>query len=269
MVMAVTMKKLLESGVHYGHQTRRWNPKMGKYIFGDRNGIHIIDLQQTVKYFQKACEFLEQVCAEGGHVLFVGTKRQARELVASESLRSHQFFMNYRWLGGTLTNFQTIRKSIHRLKTIEKMAKDGTFDQLTKKEALQWERERGKLEMVLGGIKNMPSLPSAIFVVDAHKEKIAIQEAKRLNIPVVAVADTNADPDDIDFIIPGNDDSIKSIDLFVKSVAEACLSGKQKAKNTPRKEKEHVEVAEGTFYDDTGHSIAVERKKRSSEELDS
>ena len=222
----VTMKDLLEAGVHYGHQTRRWNPRMRPYIFTSRNGIHIIDIQKTIRLLQKACNFLEEVSSRGGHVLFVGTKRLSRDIVKEESQRAGMFYINHRWLGGTMTNFQTIRQSIHRLKKLEKMPSDGSYEKLTKKEILNVERECFKLERNLGGIKNMPSLPDAIFVVDAHKEQIAIKEANRLGIAVVAITDTNADPSGIDYIVPGNDDSTKSIQLFIKAAVDSFIAGK-------------------------------------------
>lgn len=263
MAVNVNMKDLLEAGVHYGHQARRWNPKMRHYIFGERNGIHIIDLQKTVKLFQSACDFLEKTTARGGHVLFVGTKKMAKDLVAVEARRSGMYFVNSRWLGGTLTNFQTIRQSIHRLKRIEKMSTDGTYDKITKKESLNLEREREKLERDLGGIKDMPGMPRAIFVVDAHKETIAILEARKLHIPIVAVADTNADPDFIQHIIPGNDDSIKSLKLFITTAAEACLQGKMRSKDkTEASEISDSSIAAGSFFDDSGHTVAVSKKAR-------
>ncbi|MCX6126670.1 MAG: 30S ribosomal protein S2 [Proteobacteria bacterium] len=262
MTVKVEMKDLLEAGVHYGHQAKRWNPKMKPYIFGARNGIHIIDLQKTVKLFQSACTFLEGTTAKGGHVLFVGTKRMARDLVQIEAKRAGMFYITHRWLGGTLTNFQTIRQSIHRLKRIEKMSQDGTYDKLPKKEVLMMEREREKLERNLGGIKDMPGMPRAIFVVDAHKETIALLEARRLGIPVVAVADTNADPDGIDFIIPGNDDSMKSLKLFIGTVADACLYGKTKGRDKSELDDgQAAEVKTGSFRDDSGKSVSVSKKK--------
>ncbi|NRA65591.1 MAG: 30S ribosomal protein S2 [Pseudobacteriovorax sp.] len=259
MSVSINMKELLEAGVHYGHQTRRWNPRMSQYIFGSRNGIHIIDLQKTVKMFQKACDFLEDVSSKGGHVLFVGTKRLSRDLVKEESERSGSYFINYRWLGGTLTNFQTIRQSIHRLRKIDRMSQDGTFQKLTKKEALGLSREKDKLEQNIGGIRDMPGLPSAIFVVDAHKETIAIQEAKRLNIPVVAITDTNADPTIVDYAIPGNDDSIKALKLFISTAADACLAGKARSKDTVD-EGDGKKITAGTFRDDKGNKVNVETK---------
>ena len=221
----ITMKQLLEAGVHFGHQTRRWNPKMKPYIFGARNGIYIIDLQKTVRYFRTAYNFLREISQNGEKVLFVGTKKQAQEAIFEESARAGQFFVNNRWLGGMLTNFTTIKRSIDRLKKIEAMAQDGTYDLLTKKEVLQLEREKAKLEKSLGGIKMMNRLPGAIFVIDPKKENIAVKEARKLGIPVVAVVDTNCDPDEIDYIIPGNDDAIRAIRLFAQKMADACIDG--------------------------------------------
>lgn len=267
MSVTVNMRELLEAGVHYGHQARRWNPKMAPYIFGARNGIHIIDLQKTVKLFQRACDFLESVTARRGHVLFVGTKRQARDLVAAEARRSGMYFINSRWLGGTLTNFPTIRQSIHRLKKIEKMSTDGTFDKIPKKEVIKLERERIKLEQNLGGIKDMPGIPRALFIIDAHKEAIAIKEARRLGIPVVAVTDTNSDPSGIDYIIPGNDDSIKALQLFISTAAEACAAGRSKSKDHgDDDEKKFDTVRSGSFFDEQGHAVAVEKAPRFDEE---
>lgn len=263
MAVTINMKDMLEAGAHYGHQARRWNPKMKPYIFGERNGIHIIDLQKTVRMFRKATDFLEQTTSRGGHVLFVGTKRMARDLVAEEAARSGQYYINNRWLGGTLTNLATLRQSIHRLKRIDKMEQDGTFEKLTKKEVLQIRREREKLDRNLGGIKDMPGLPKAIFIVDAHKEQIAVQEAKRLGIPVVAITDTNADPQSIDYPIPGNDDSLKSIQLFVRTIAEACVAGRMRAKDKPEMEmREGMTVEAGRFFDEQGHAVSVEKAKR-------
>ena len=223
---AITMKQLLEAGVHFGHQTKRWNPKMKPYIFGARNGIYIIDLQKTVTLARNAFRFVSDAVARGGTVLFVGTKKQAQDAVQEEATRSAQFHVTNRWLGGTLTNFKTIKTGIERLKTIEKMAQDGTYERLPKKEIAQLEREREKLEKNLGGIKEMSRLPAALFVIDTKKEHIAVHEANRLGIPVVAVVDTNCDPEGIDYVIPGNDDAIRSIRLFTGKVAEACIEGK-------------------------------------------
>ena len=261
MSKSFTMKDLLEAGVHYGHQVRRWNPKMRPYIFDARNGIHIIDIQKTVRLLQKACNFIEETTARGGHVLFVGTKRLARDIVRENAGRSGNYFINNRWLGGTLTNFQTIRQSIHRLKRLEKMKEDGTFEKLTKKEALGYERERIKLERNLGGVKDMPGQPAAMFVVDAAKEHIAIKEARRLGIPVVAIADTNADPEGIDYIIPGNDDSTKAISLFVSAIADAALNGKQNSKAYKKEDQKGSHVSEGKFMDKAGHRVQVEKKR--------
>mgnify|MGYP002397332338 CR=1 FL=1 len=219
------MKQLLEAGVHFGHQTKRWNPKMKPYIFGARNGIYIIDLQKTVRYFNTAYQFIKEVVEGGEKVLFVGTKKQAQDSILEEALRADQYFVNSRWLGGMLTNFSTIKASIDRLKKIEVMAQDGTYDLITKKEALQLDREKAKLEKSLGGIKMMTKLPGAIFVVDPKKEAIAVKEARKLGIPVVAVVDTNCDPDEVDYIIPGNDDAIRALRLFASKMADACLEG--------------------------------------------
>ena len=223
---AITMKQLLEAGVHFGHQTKRWNPKMKPYIFGARNGIYIIDLQKTVGLARGAFRFVSDVVAKGGTVLFVGTKKQAQDAIREEASRSGMFYVTNRWLGGTLTNFKTVKTGIDRLKTIEKMKADGTYERLPKKEVASLEREREKLEKNLGGIKDLSRLPAALFVIDTKKEYIAIHEANRLGIPVVAVVDTNCDPEGIDFTIPGNDDAIRSIRLFTSKVAEACIEGK-------------------------------------------
>ena len=221
----ITMRQLLEAGVHFGHQTKRWNPKMKPYIFGSRNGIHIIDLQHTVRLFNRAYQFIVNTVASGGTLLFVGTKKQAQEVIQEEALRGGQYFVTHRWLGGTLTNFRTVKGSIERLRNLEKMAEDGTFDRLGKKEVLTRMREREKLEKALGGIKNLTDVPSAIYVIDAKKEHIAISEARKLEIPVIAVADTNCDPDVIDYVIPGNDDAIRAIKLFTGKMADACVVG--------------------------------------------
>ncbi len=241
----ITMKQLLEAGVHFGHQTKRWNPKMKPYIFGARNGIYIIDLQKTVRYFKTAYSFVKDIVESGDKVLFVGTKKQAQDAIREETLRAEQFYVNDRWLGGMLTNFSTIKGSIDRLKKIEVMAEDGTYDLITKKEALQLERERAKLEKSLGGIKSMNKMPGAIFVVDPKKETIAVKEARKLGIPVVAVVDTNCDPDDIDYIIPGNDDAIRAIRLFTSRIADACIDGQQAREASLRSESEGAEIAEG------------------------
>src|SRR6185312_15432314 len=207
----ISMRQLLEAGVHFGHQTKRWNPKMRPFIFGARNGIHIIDLQHTVKMFVKAYQFVQQTVAGGNSILFVGTKKQAADVIQEEAARCNMFYVTNRWLGGTLTNFKTVKGSIERLRTIEKMAEDGTFERMTKKEVLGLERERVKLEKTLGGIKNMSGLPGAVFIIDPKKEHIAVEEARKLEIPIVAITDTNCDPDLIDYVIPGNDDAIRAI----------------------------------------------------------
>ncbi|MDF1565144.1 MAG: 30S ribosomal protein S2 [Deltaproteobacteria bacterium] len=221
----VTMKQLLEAGVHFGHQTQRWNPKMKPYIFGERNGIYIINLQKTVKLFRDAFEFVVKQAGQGGSVLFVGTKKQAQEIIAEEARRSGQYFVTNRWLGGTLTNFKTVKGSIDRLKSLEKMATDGSFERLPKKEVIKLEREREKLERNLGGIKDMTRLPAVLFVIDPAREQIAVREANKLGITVVAVVDTNCDPEEIDFVVPGNDDAIRAIKLFAGKIADACVEG--------------------------------------------
>ncbi len=223
----VTMKQLLEAGVHFGHQTKRWNPKMKEYIFGSRNGIYIIDLQKTVRLFKEAYKFVADTASRGEHILFVGTKKQAQDSIAEEAQRAGMFYVNQRWLGGTLTNFRTIKKNIERLKKLEKMKEDGTFDALPKKEVLHLEKDRAKMEKTLGGIKDMTKLPGGVFIVDPRKEGIAVKEARKLGIPIVAIVDTNCDPDEVDFIIPGNDDAIRAIRLISSKIAEACLEGKQ------------------------------------------
>ena len=225
----VTMKQMLETGVHFGHQTRRWNPKMRPYIFGDRNGIHIIDLQQTVKLFRVAYDKVVDTVAKGGKVLFIGTKRQAQEAIATEATRANQFYVSNRWMGGSLTNFVTMQKSIDRLRKLETMFADGSINRYQKKEILLHEREMQKLEQALGGIKNMDHLPQLAFIIDPNREDIAVKECRKLGIPIVAVTDTNCDPDLIDYIIPGNDDAIRAIKLFVGAFAEACLEGEAAA----------------------------------------
>ena len=223
----ISMKQLLEAGVHFGHQTRRWNPKMAPYIFTERNGIYIIDLQKTVKKVDEAYDFLRSVAEEGKSIIFVGTKKQAQEAVKEEALKSGMFYVNERWLGGMMTNFATIRKSINRLKELEAMEEDGTFEVLSKKEVLALKREQEKLEKSLGGIKDMEELPGALFIVDPRKERIAVAEAKKLNIPIVAIVDTNCDPDEIDYVIPGNDDAIRAVKLLTSRMADAVIEGRQ------------------------------------------
>ncbi|AIM17696.1 MULTISPECIES: 30S ribosomal protein S2 [Neobacillus] len=223
----ISMKQLLEAGVHFGHQTRRWNPKMKKYIFTERNGIYIIDLQKTVKKVEEAYNWVKELAANGGTILFVGTKKQAQDSVKEEAERSGMFYVNQRWLGGTLTNFETIQKRIGRLKEIEKMAEDGTFEVLPKKEVVQLKKEQERLEKFLGGIKEMKQLPDALFIIDPRKERIAVAEAKKLNIPIVGIVDTNCDPDEIDVVIPANDDAIRAVKLLTSKMADAILEAKQ------------------------------------------
>jgi small subunit ribosomal protein S2 len=226
MMATLTMKELLEAGVHFGHQTKRWNPKMQKYIFGERNGIYIIDLQKTLKKFREAYAFVRDLAAQGGTMLFIGTKKQAQDTVFEEAGRCTMFYVNQRWLGGTLTNFQTIRKSIARLKKLEEMKETGEMERLPKKEALILEREREKLEKALVGIKAMEHIPSAVFIIDPRKEKIAVAEAQRLGVPIVAIVDTNCDPTGIDYPIPGNDDAIRAVRLVTARIADAILEGR-------------------------------------------
>lgn len=228
-MVTVTMKELLEAGVHFGHQVRRWNPKMKEYIFGERNGIYIIDLQKTQKMFREALQYVTNMIAEdrGKTVLFVGTKRQAQDAVREEAERAGQFYVNQRWLGGLLTNFQTVQKSIKRLKDLEAMQTDGRYEKLTKKERIKLDRERQGLEKVLSGIKGMNRLPDSVFVIDVRKEEIAVAEANKLGIPVIAVVDTNCSPQGIDYVIPGNDDALRAVRLFASRIADAVLEGQQ------------------------------------------
>lgn len=234
----ISMKQLLEAGVHFGHQTRRWNPKMKRYIFTERNGIYIIDLQKTVKKVEEAYNFTKNLAAEGGKILFVGTKKQAQDSVKEEAQRSGMYYVNQRWLGGTLTNFETIQKRIKRLKDIEKMQENGTFDVLPKKEVVQLKKELERLEKFLGGIKDMKDLPDALFIIDPRKERIAVAEARKLNIPIIGIVDTNCDPDEIDVVIPANDDAIRAVKLLTSKMADAILEAKQG--------EEEAEVAEET-----------------------
>ena len=227
MSQVILMKNLLEAGVHFGHQTRRWNPKMSRFIFTERNGIYIIDLQKTVKQIEQAYDFVREIVADGGRVLFVGTKKQAQEAVETEAKRSGQFYVSHRWLGGMLTNYKTIRKRIERLKKLELMEEDGTFQRLPKKEVIKLKREAEKLEKFLGGIKEMEKLPDVLFVIDPKNEKIAVNEAKILGIPVIGVVDTNCDPDEVDIAIPGNDDAIRAVKLLTGTIANAIVEAKQ------------------------------------------
>ncbi|MFQ5989115.1 MAG: 30S ribosomal protein S2 [Candidatus Methylomirabilales bacterium] len=240
---AITMKELLEAGVHFGHQTKRWNPKMKRFLFGERNGIYIIDLQKTMEKFEEAYQFLQEVSQKGESVLFVGTKRQAAETIEEEAERCGMFYVNHRWLGGTLTNFQTIRKSINRLKQLEQMQADGSFEKLPKKEAIHLGREIEKLNRALAGIKNMDRLPGAVAVVDTRRERIAVREARRLGIPVVALVDTNCDPDEIDYPIPGNDDAIRALKLITSRLADAILEGRGVDRALEQEMLEEVEEA--------------------------
>ncbi|UQS81592.1 30S ribosomal protein S2 [Bombilactobacillus folatiphilus] len=228
----LSMKQLLEAGVHFGHQTRRWNPKMKPYIFTQRNGIYIIDLQKTVHMIDDAYNFVKDVAADDGVFLFVGTKKQAQESIAEEATRAGQYYVNHRWLGGTLTNWDTIQSRIKRLKQIKKMSEDGTFERLPKKEAALLVKQEQKLEKFLGGIEDMPRIPDVMFIVDPHKETIAVKEAQKLNIPIVAMVDTNTDPDDIDVIIPSNDDAIRAVRLITSKMADAIIEGHQGEENT-------------------------------------
>lgn len=259
MATVLNMKELLEAGVHFGHQTRRWNPKMKQYIFGSRNGIHIIDLQKTVKLFNEISEFVTRIVSEGYSVLFVGTKKQAHDAVIEESERCGMYYVVNRWLGGTLTNFQTIKKSIARMKELEGMKLDGTINRYTKKEILKMEKELQKLERNIGGIKDMDDLPGAVFIVDPKREHIAVKEVKKLGIPVIAITDTNCDPDDIDYIIPGNDDAIRSIKLLCSKIADACAMGHGIAEERMRAEAEAAKE-EGKDVQDKPQ-VAEEKKE--------
>lgn len=232
----VSMKQLLEAGVHFGHQTRRWNPKMAPYIFTERNGIYIIDLQKTVRKLEEAYMFVRDLSANGGTVLFVGTKKQAQDSIRDEATRAGAHYVNARWLGGMLTNFRTIRGRIARLKQLRAMQEDGTFDLLPKKEVIKLNHEIEKLEKFLGGIKTMDKVPSALFIVDPRKEKIAVAEARKMGIPIVAIVDTNCDPDDVDYIIPGNDDAIRAVKLIASTMANAIIEGRQGEENAPEED---------------------------------
>jgi small subunit ribosomal protein S2 len=245
----VSLRQLIEAGVHFGHQTNRWNPKMSPYIYGARNGIHIVDLDQTVGLFRRALEFLAHAVARGGQVLFVGTKRQAQEVVVEEAVRSGQFHVVGRWLGGTLTNFRTMKTGIDRLRQLEGMEEDGTMEALVKKEALGLRRERDRLNKFVGGIKEMNVLPAALFVIDPHHEHIAVDEANKLNIPVVALTDTNCNPDLISYLIPGNDDAIRSVKLVTTAVADACMFGQQRRRDF---------MQAGRSRDEQGGNVQVE-----------
>ncbi len=236
--MPLPVKALLDAGVHFGHQTKRWNPKMRPFIYGARNGIHIIDLDQTSRLFKRAFDFIEETVGRGGSLLMVGTKRQAQEIVQEEATRAGAFYVVNRWLGGTLTNFRTIKQGLDRMRSIERMRDDGTYQSLHKKEIVKLEKEHERFEKYVGGLKTMSSLPSALFVIDPSKELIAVQEAKRLSIPVIAITDTNCDPDFVDFVIPGNDDAIRSIKLITSRVADAVINGSQRRKEFAGRDRE-------------------------------
>lgn len=242
--MVAVMKELLEAGVHFGHQVKRWHPKMKKYIFGERNGIYIIDLQKTVKGLEDAYNFVKEVSIAGLPVLFVGTKKQSQDAIREEAERAGAYYVNQRWLGGMLTNFSTIKRSIEKLKKIETMKQDGTYELLPKKEVSALEKEREKLEKNLSGIKEMNTLPGAIFIVDPKKERIAIAEAKKLKIPVIAIVDTNCDPDEVDYVIPGNDDAIRAIKLITSKIADAIIEGKETLSKTQAEEAEKAKIEE-------------------------
>jgi small subunit ribosomal protein S2 len=237
----ISMRQLLEAGVHFGHQTKRWNPKMRPFIFGARNGIHIIDLQHTVKLFRRAYDFVVDTVARGDSILFIGTKKQAQDVIAEEATRSNMHHVTNRWLGGTLTNFRTVKGSLDRMRGIEKMAEDGTFERINKKEVLGLQREHDKLEKSLGGLKNMAKVPGGVFIVDPHKEHIAVAEARKLEIPIIAVTDTNCDPDVVDYVIPGNDDAIRAIKLFAGKIADACILGGKLSRERSGGRQERVE----------------------------
>lgn len=254
----VSMKQLLEAGVHFGHQTRRWNPKMKKFIFTERNGVHIIDLQKTLKLIDVAYNVVKEVASEGGQILFVGTKKQAQDAIASEARRCNQFYVSNRWLGGMLTNYETIKKSIERLDEIDLMEEDGTFDLLPKKEVSNLENEREKLIRNLGGIRNMDGLPDLIYIVDPKKEYIAVREAHKLGIPVVAIMDTNADPEEAEYVIPGNDDAIRSVKLITSVMANAVIEGKQGVQMEDEQEETQEEVKEESAEEVSEEEISDE-----------
>jgi len=256
----ISMKQLLEAGVHFGHQTRRWNPKMAEYIFTERNGIYIIDLQKTVKKIEDAYYFVREVAMNGDSVLFVGTKKQAQDSIKEEAERCNMYYVNARWLGGMLTNFKTIRKRIDRLAQLKQMEEDGTFDLLPKKEVIKLRSEREKLEKFLGGIKDMKELPGALFVVDPRKEKIAVSEARKLGIPVVAIVDTNCDPDEVDYVIPGNDDAIRAVKLITSKIADSVLEGRQGEQIVAESSSEKVaeEVVEEIVEEVTEEEVSAE-----------
>jgi len=248
----ITMKELLEAGVHFGHQTKRWNPKMKEYIFGERNGIYIIDLQKTLKMFKEASKFVQEQVAQGKLVLFVGTKRQAQDAIAEEASRSGMFYVNSRWLGGLLTNWVTVQKSVKRLKELDEMATDGRYELLPKKEVIKLERERKHLQANLAGIKNLNRLPDVLFVIDSNKEQIAVKEARKLGIPVVAVVDTNCDPTEVDYVIPGNDDALRAIRLFASKIADSVVEGANAATD-----KQMADISAGVQYSEVAEAAAA------------
>ena len=254
----ISMKSLLEAGVHFGHQTRRWNPKMGKFIFTERNGIYIIDLQKTVKKIEEAYAFAREIAADGGKILFVGTKKQAQDAIEKEAKKCEMPYINQRWLGGLLTNYKTIRKRIDRLFKLIEMEEDGTFDVLPKKEVIQLIHERERLEKFLGGIKDMDKMPEALYIVDPKKEKIAVKEAHILGIPVIGIVDTNCDPDELDFPIPGNDDAIRAVKLITETIANAVLEGKQGTQNAYEEESNNTEENDEVNYEEINMQEALE-----------
>ena len=260
----ITMKELLEAGVHFGHQTKRWNPKMKEYIFGERNGIYIIDLQKTLKMFKEASKFVADLTAEGKTIIFVGTKRQAQDAIAEEATRAGSFYINQRWLGGLLTNWVTVQKSVKRLKELDDMATDGRYELLPKKEVIKLERERKHLQANLAGIKNLGRLPDAVFVIDSNKEQIAVREARKLGIPVVAVVDTNCDPTEVDYVIPGNDDALRAIRLFASKIADSVVEGSQLLND-----KQVADLAAGTAEAQQAEAAAVEAPAEGSAEYGS
>jgi small subunit ribosomal protein S2 len=262
LLATVTMKELLEAGVHFGHQVRRWNPKMKEYIFGERNGIYIIDLQKTQRLFKEAVKFVTQQSMDGASFLFVGTKRQAQDAVEEEAKRCAQYYINQRWLGGLLTNFQTVQKSIQRMKDIEAMRTDGRFEALTKKERLGLDREHAALEKNLSGIRDMRTLPEVIFIIDSNKEEIAVREANKLGIPVVAIVDTNCSPDGIDYVVPGNDDALRAVRLFAAKMADAIIEGQQMLKEGAADAGEVAEAAEGVAAGVAGAEVPQRQRER-------
>jgi len=269
----ITMKELLEAGVHFGHQTKRWNPKMKEYIFGERNGIYIIDLQKTLKMFKEASKFVTELAAGGRTILFVGTKRQAQDAIAEEAQRCGMFYVNQRWLGGLLTNWVTVQKSVKRLKELDEMATDGRYELLPKKEVIKLERERKHLQANLAGIKELTRLPDSIFVIDSNKEQIAVREARKLGIPVVAVVDTNFDPSEVDYVIPGNDDALRAIRLFASKIADSAVEGVQLAKDVQTQElataagmAQQAEAAAAEAPVEAGAEISASEEGTSTEE---